>query len=94
MNVWDGRGICLGLLHIRIVAIPGPGLRVEAVVLGLHKTSPCVVFYLGGSDEIKTVDGGGTAQNFSTRPVECTVSGIWLREGVVGPVISGPQKRM
>lgn len=94
LDVFDGRRVGLALLHEREMAIPGPGVSVESIVLGFHEISPSVVFNLGGSDKIKTIDGGGTAEDLSAGPVEGAVTGIWLRDGVVPPVVGGVQQRM
>lgn len=94
LDVRDRRRVCLGLLHVGEVTFPGPGVCIEAIVLGFHKTGPSVIFDLGGPDKIKAVDSRGTAENLSTRPVNGAVSGIWLRESVVPPVVGGLQQGM
>jgi hypothetical protein len=94
LNRLHRRGIRLGLLHVRVMTVPGPGIRIETVVLGLHKTTPSVVLDLGGTDEIKAVDSRGTTEKLSTRPTEGAVSSICLGEGVVPPVVRGLQKRV
>jgi hypothetical protein len=94
LDVWHGRGIGLALLHERIVPIPGPGFSAGTVILGLHQISPSIVLNLGRSDKVKAVDGRGTTQDLPARPVELTVVGPRLGDGVIPPVIRGLQQRM
>ena len=57
LNILEGRVKGLALLHERVVIVPGPGFSAGAVVLGLHKGTPGVIFNLGRPDEEKTIDG-------------------------------------
>lgn len=94
LDVGDRGRVSFALLHERKMAIPGPGDSIDAIVLGLHQISPSVILNLGGSNKIEAIDSGGTTKNLATRPVKGTVIGIWLRDGVVSPIVGSVQQRM